>query len=126
MRPASQFVKRLTRDTAGNVLPMAAVGVVVGMMIVGAAVDIGRNYLAREQLQAACDAGVLAGRRTVTTRGWDTPSQTAADAYFSSNFNDAAQGTHGTVFDADSDDEGRTVTATATTVRAPTRGWLSP
>jgi Flp pilus assembly protein TadG len=116
MRPASQFVKRLTRDTAGNVLPMAAVGVVVGMMIVGAAVDIGRNYLAREQLQAACDAGVLAGRRTVTTRGWDTPSQNAADAYFSSNFNDTAQGTHGTVFDADSDDEGRTVTATATTV----------
>lgn len=116
MRPASQFVKRLTRDTAGNILPMAAVGVLVGMMIVGAAVDFGRNYLAREQLQAACDAGVLAGRRTVTTHGWDTASEEAAEAFFNTNFNDRAQGTHGTDFDANSDDDGKTVTATATTV----------
>jgi len=107
---------RLFRDTAGNVLPMAAMGVIIGALIIGAAVDTSRNYLAREQLQSACDAATLAGRRTVTTGGFDTASEAAANLYFSTNFKDSTQGTRSTSFKATSDDDGKTVSATASTV----------
>ncbi|KMS59701.1 Flp pilus assembly protein TadG [Novosphingobium barchaimii LL02] len=112
MRPVQQLI----RDTAGNVLPIAAIGLLVGIVIIGSAVDLSRNYLAKEQLQTACDAGVLAGRRTVTTNGWDTASQNAAKAYFNTNYNDNAQTTRLTTFNPVSSDDGNTITATATTV----------
>ncbi|HUD31384.1 MAG TPA: pilus assembly protein TadG-related protein, partial [Novosphingobium sp.] len=116
MRPASQFAARLSRDEAGNILPIAAIGLLIGALIIGSAVDLGRTYLAEEQLQAACDAGVLAGRRAVTTNGFDATSKAAAKAFFNTNYNDNAQTTRSTTFDPVSSDDGNTVTATATTV----------
>ncbi|WP_404480833.1 pilus assembly protein TadG-related protein [Novosphingobium sp. BL-52-GroH] len=116
MRQAPQFVERLARDASGNVLPIAAIGLLVGAVIIGSAVDLGRNYLAKEQLQAACDAGVLAGRRTITSNGFDTASKNAAKAYFLTNYNDNAQSTRSTQFTTASDDNGNTITATASTV----------
>lgn len=108
-------IQRLIRDTAGNILPLAAVGMIVAAMVVGSAIDISRDYKARNQLQAACDAGVLAGRRTVTTNGFDTASETAARNYFATNFDDNAQETSGTVFTPSSTDSGQTVKGKATT-----------
>ncbi|MEE4450422.1 TadE/TadG family type IV pilus assembly protein [Novosphingobium resinovorum] len=110
------FLARLSRDVAGNILPIAAIGMLVAALVVGSAVDLSRNYLAREQLQSACDAAVLAGRRTVTTAGFDTASRTAATNYFNTNFNDTTQGTRSTVLTIGSVDDGQTITATATTV----------
>ena len=116
MRQASHFAARLSRDAGGNILPIAAIGLLVGALIIGSAVDMGRSYLAKEQLQSACDAGVLAGRRAVTNNGFDTASVTAAKAFFNTNYNDNAQTTRLTKFEPVSPDDGNTVTATASTV----------
>lgn len=116
MRAARETVQRLGRDTAGNILPIAAAGVLVGMLIIGSAVDLSRNFLAKQQLQAACDAGVLAGRKAVTSEGWDTASENVAHSFFNANFNETTQGTKSTVFDPTSPDHGSTVSAKASTV----------
>lgn len=116
MRQAPQFAARLSRDAGGNILPIAAIGLLVGALIIGSAVDMGRSYLAKEQLQSACDAGVLAGRRAVTNNGFDTASVNAAKAFFNTNYNDNAQTTRLTKFEPVSPDDGNTVTATASTV----------
>ncbi|WP_232493169.1 pilus assembly protein TadG-related protein [Novosphingobium kaempferiae] len=109
-------VQGVARDAAGNILPIAAMGVLVAVVVVGSAVDISRNYLARQQIQSACDSAVLAGRRTVTTAGFDQASKDAAKAYFAANFNDNTQSTRSTSFTVTSPDDGQTVTATATTI----------
>ncbi|WP_260923290.1 TadE/TadG family type IV pilus assembly protein [Novosphingobium sp. 9] len=106
----------LLRDTAGSLLPIAAVGMIVTAMIVGASIDLSRAYKVKNQLQAACDAAVLAGRRTVTTNGYDTASQAAATTYFGANFLDADQDTHGTTFTSSTPDSGSTVDGSASTV----------
>ncbi|AOR75801.1 pilus assembly protein TadG-related protein [Novosphingobium resinovorum] len=111
-----EVLNGVLRDSGGNILPIAAIGMLVAAVVVGSAVDLSRDYLVREQIQSACDAAVLAGRRTVTTAGFDTASKAAATAYFNTNFNDAQQGTRSTVFTVTSTDDGQTVTATATTV----------
>lgn len=110
------IVERLKGETAGNVLPIAAIGALVGALIVGAAVDTSRNYLVKEQLQSACDAAVLAGRRTVTSAGFDNASRTAAQNFFQTNFRDSLQGTRSTSFSVASEDEGKTITGVAATV----------
>ncbi|MFT4055603.1 MAG: pilus assembly protein TadG-related protein [Novosphingobium sp.] len=120
MRQACQFTVKVVRgvlkDSGGNILPIAAIGMLVAAVVVGSAVDLSRDYLVREQLQSACDAAVLAGRRTVTTAGFDATSKAAATSYFNTNFSDAQQGTKSTAFDATSTDNGQTITGTATTV----------
>lgn len=120
MRRAVPSVTTILRQVAGsergNVLPIAAMGLLIAVIVVGSAVDLGRNYLVREQIQSACDAAVLAGRRTVTTAGFDAASKTAATSYFNTNFNDAIQGTRSTTFTVTSPDNGQTVNATATTI----------
>ena len=120
MRQACHFpakvVRDVLRDRAGNILPIAAIGMLVAAVVVGSAVDLSRDYLVREQIQSACDAAVLAGRRTVTTAGFDAASKKVATDYFNTNFSDAQQGTRLTAFDATSTDDGQTITGTATTV----------
>ena len=106
---------RLLRDTAGNILPLAAVGMMVAAAVVGSGIDLSRDYKVRNQLQAACDAAVLAGRRTVTTAGFDTASQTAANNYFATNFDSTSQEVTGTSFVPTSPDGGKTITGTAST-----------
>jgi hypothetical protein len=85
-------------------------------VVVGSAIDLSRAYKVENRLQAACDAAVLAGRRTITTHGFDTASENAAKAYFGTNFDDGRQETHGTSFVVAADEEANTVTATASTV----------
>jgi hypothetical protein len=112
----AKVVRSVLRDSAGNILPIAAIGMLVAAVVVGSAVDLSRDYLVREQIQSACDAAVLAGRRTVTTAGFDAASKKVATDYFNTNFSDAQQGTRSTAFDAVSTDNGQTITGTATTV----------
>ena len=57
-----QLLKSLRHDRQGNVLPMAAAGVLVMAALIGGAVDMSRAYQTQSRLQSACDAGVLAGR----------------------------------------------------------------
>lgn len=115
MPHARNLLASVLRDRSGNVLPIATIGMLVAAAFVGSAIDLSRDYKVRNQLQSACDAGVLAGRRTVSTEGFDTASQNAAHAYFNTNFDDAMQETRETTFTPSSDDEGKTVHGVATT-----------
>ena len=103
-----------SRDTSGNVLPLAAAGVIVLAGMIGGAVDMSRAMRAQNKLQAACDAGVLAGRRAVTTSGFDAAAQTQASEYFNVNFDADSQSAQNTLFTPTSNDSGNTVTAAAT------------
>ena len=117
---AGQYHRRMAGEPSllgndqGSLLPMAAVGFVVLAAIVGGGVDLSRAYKAENRLQAACDAAVLAGRRAVTVNGFDSAAAAEASAYFDNNFDPDQQGSRDVVFDADSEDNGNAVTATAT------------
>jgi len=108
-------MRRFLRDETANILPLAAVGMLVAAMVVGSAIDLSRAYKVENRLQSACDSAVLAGRRSITTNGYDTAAENAANAYFNTNFDEAAQEAHSTAFSADSEDDGNTVVGTANT-----------
>lgn len=108
------FLRALSGNVAGNVLPLAAVGTLILAGLVGGGVDMARAYKADRRLQAACDAGALAGRRAVTTNGFDTAAHAQADQYFNANYDSAAEGTADANFTASSQDNGNTVVGTAT------------
>jgi len=104
-------------DEAGNLLPMAASGLlvlVVLLALVGGGVDMSRVYKVQNRLQAACDAGALAGRKAVTTNGYDTAAQTQASTFFNVNFDKAQQSVTSVSFGSNSTDNGTTVVGTAT------------
>lgn len=111
----SGFLSQLRRNTAGSVLPLAAVSVPVILALIGGGVDMSRVYKVRNRLQSACDAGTLAGRRAVTTNGYDATAQARASAYFNTNFDQAQVGSTNTVFQTSSTDSGNLVAGTAST-----------
>ena len=58
---------RLMGCERGNVLAISAALMIPLLGLVGSGIDLSRTYLARNKLQQACDAGVLAGRKVYTT-----------------------------------------------------------
>lgn len=106
-------LKAIGRSSAGNVLPLAAGTMIVGAALIGGAVDMGRAYLVKSRLQAACDAATLAGRRATTTNGFDTTAQDQAAAYFGTNFEAGHFGARNASFSATSAESGNTVNGTA-------------
>ena len=77
----------LVKSNRGAVLPMMAAGLLVIVGSVGSAIDIGRIYLVRTQMQAGVDAAALAGARSFAVQdgtGGDRDKQ--VEAYFNSNF----------------------------------------
>ncbi|MCJ2181616.1 pilus assembly protein [Novosphingobium sp. 1949] len=100
---------RIIRDKRGNILPLAAIGMVLLTAMIGGGVDFSRVYRARNQLQAACDAGVLAGRHAVTTDGYDADAEAEADKFFEVNFTFG----DGATFTSSSDDDGNNVEGVA-------------
>lgn len=76
----------LLKDASGNTLAMTAAAIVPLLAMVGGAVDLSRVYLARSRLQAACDAGALAARRSMVGLTWNDTSRQTALNYFNSNF----------------------------------------
>jgi Flp pilus assembly protein TadG len=59
------FLGRLGSDQRGNVLAIVAAALIPIAAMIGGGLDLSRAYLAKTRLQQACDAGVLAGRRTM-------------------------------------------------------------
>nr|WP_272914671.1 Tad domain-containing protein [Aurantiacibacter rhizosphaerae] len=94
-------------------LPMAAVGFLVLAAVVGGGLDMSRAHKAENRLQAACDAGVLAGRRAVGTNGFDDAVKSEAGAYFANNFDAERQSSSNVKFTPTSDDDGNTIAGTA-------------
>jgi Flp pilus assembly protein TadG len=113
-----RFLTELARSTSGNSMILVAAAMVPIAGMVGGGFDMGRAYLAKSKLQSACDAGALAGRRTMVGTTWNAASTAAANAYFGVNFVVGKYGTAGLVRTFTSAD-GRTVTGTAS-VNVPT------
>jgi len=107
--------RALARSTSGNVLPITAVSIIVLAGLIGGAVDIARAYMVKNQLQNACDAGVLAGRRAVTTNGFDSGAKRQADLYFNANFRMDGNTVSNTRFQTSSDETGNEVAGSAST-----------
>jgi Flp pilus assembly protein TadG len=107
-------LSRLLRDQKGNVLAITAAAVIPMIGVIGGAVDISRIYLAKSRLQAACDAGVLAGRKAMTTLTYTSTARARAEAMFNFNFQNDDYSTTGTTFVTSADSEGR-LSGTAST-----------
>ena len=77
------------KDSRGNFSALGAVMLLVIALLIGSGIDMSRLYIVKDSLQSACDAGALAGRRSVGSNGFDSAAQTSADNYFNANFNQA-------------------------------------
>jgi Flp pilus assembly protein TadG len=112
-------LRRLIHDATGNVLPMAAAGILVMVGLIGGGVDMSRSYRVQSRLQSACDAAVLAGRKAVSTNGYGTTEQAQATQYFQVNFDQSRQEVKSNpapTFVTSSPDNGVTVVASASAV----------
>lgn len=86
------FLGWLLRDIGGNTLAIGAAAMIplIGMM--GGALDVSRLYLTKTRMQHACDAAVLAGRRTMGGGTWNAASLAAANQFFNANYPPGAYG----------------------------------
>ncbi|MEZ5688131.1 MAG: TadE/TadG family type IV pilus assembly protein [Caenibius sp.] len=106
-------MRALHADTTGSLLPMAAISLTLLLLMAGAGVDFSRAYVTKTRLQAACDAGALAGRRAVTTEGFNNAAEVVANNYFDANFNPANEGLGNAQVAFTSPDSGSTVVGNA-------------
>lgn len=93
------LLARLRRNRAGNIGLMAAVIAVPLMLMVDGAIDMGRVYLIKSQLQGACDAAVLTTRKSVTLNNLTAEAKSAGEDFFAANFADGSYGARHTDFD---------------------------
>jgi Flp pilus assembly protein TadG len=77
----------LLRDRRGSTIGIMAAGLVVGIGSLGSAIDVGRMYIVKSQLQAGVDAAALAGARAfgVTDNSPNSRSK-QVESYFDGNF----------------------------------------
>ncbi|MFY7835925.1 MAG: pilus assembly protein TadG-related protein [Novosphingobium sp.] len=115
----TRLIATLAKCRAGNILPLSALAIFAVAALIGGAVDISRGWRVQTRLQSACDAGVLAGRRAVTSNGFDATAREQAENYFYANFDEERQGSSGTIFTTTSADQGSTIDAVATTALPP-------
>ncbi len=100
------FLKRLLRSRKGNTLAIIAAAFVPVAGAVGGAVDMGRIYLVHTRLQQACDAGVLAARKSQSSNptaatgadGLTNAAREAANNFFNVNFAPNTLGSGDAVF----------------------------
>jgi Flp pilus assembly protein TadG len=96
------------RERSGNVAFIAAASIVPLLAIVGGGVDMGRAYMARTQLQSACDAGVLAGRHSMSDSGeYGDADKAKARKMFDFNFEAKAVSATGVTFTTNANSEGQ-------------------
>lgn len=90
MRLASLFkdwMAGLARDQRGSTFVMLAIGFTVVIAAIGSAIDIGRMYIVKSQLQSGVDAAALAGARAFgVTDSSANGREAQVDAYFDGNF----------------------------------------
>jgi len=111
-----KFLRRLATSESGNVGLIAAASVVPLLALIGGGLDMSRNYMARTQLQAACDAGALAGRRAMGTTGtYGSAEKAKADAFFDANFDSQSVNASNVWFETEANDQGQ-VNGTASAV----------
>lgn len=107
------ITRRLLQDQAGNTLAIVAAATLPMMAIIGGGVDISRAYMTKTELQAACDAGVLAGRRAMALSGeYEEDERATAAQMFNFNFTGSSVQARDIDFQTDDNDDGE-VTGTA-------------
>jgi len=113
---ARTFFGRLAADRRGNTLAIAAAALLPMMALIGGGVDVSRAYMAKTQLQSACDAGVLAGRKALSKSGEYGDSEKAkADKMFDFNFDAKSLDVEDVTYSTDDNDDGQVLgTASAT------------
>lgn len=89
------FLSRLARDVRGNTIAIMAAALVPLIGMVGGAVDASRMYIVKTRLQHACDAGALAGRKSMGGGAWGTDDNTVATQFFDGNIASGAYGSTG-------------------------------
>jgi Flp pilus assembly protein TadG len=104
---ARGLLRRLRDDKRGNVIALTAASVMPIMGIVGSSIDISRGYMAKTRLQAACDAGTLAGRRAMTTLTLTTDARNKASKLFTFNFPASEYDATAITFSTSATSEGR-------------------
>jgi Flp pilus assembly protein TadG len=103
----SKRLARLWSDRRGNSLPLFAASLVPLMAIVGGGVDASRGYLTKTQLQNACDAGALAGRRAMAKTGvYEEAERAKAQRMFDANFEGSVVDAPQPTFETNEGDEG--------------------
>jgi Flp pilus assembly protein TadG len=80
------FLRTLIKDPSANTLAIGAAAMVPLVAMVGGGVDASRFYMAQSRLQAACDAGALAARRSMDTDNFTTEQKEIGEAFFDENF----------------------------------------
>lgn len=117
MRAIQYSLHRIVRDQSGNVGLIAAASVIPLLALIGGGLDLSRAYMARTQLQAACDAGALAGRRAMAQTGsFGAAEQAKANKLFNSNFDAKAVDASGVSFTTASNDQGQVTGVALATV----------
>lgn len=96
------FLSRFARDTRANTLAIMGMAMIPLAGMVGGGIDIGRMYIVKTRLQHACDAGALAGRKSMgggvwsqTVNGVPNYPNVSAQRFFDANYNSAAYGAYG-------------------------------
>lgn len=87
------FMRKLLKDHRGSTAAIVAAAMIPMMGVIGCGVDMSRAYLAKTRLQQACDAGVLGGRKVMTSNGIDATVTGEVQKYVNYDF---PQGTLGT------------------------------
>ena len=110
-----QMYRKVQTDIGGVTAPAFAIMLPLLILLVGGAVDISRMFWVKNRLQGACDAAVLAGRKSISTNGYNTTAKAVASTYFGTNFDQISQGTQNTVFTSSANTTNNQVAGTAST-----------
>ncbi|MDO7843015.1 TadE/TadG family type IV pilus assembly protein [Sphingomonas immobilis] len=110
------FLSRLANDTSGNTLAMMAIALIPICGIIGSGVDTARLYVVKVRLQQACDAGVLAGRKSIVNSSapLDVSPTGQAQTFFKNNFKNGWMQSASTTFTPSKTSDNQ-VNGTATT-----------
>lgn len=112
------ILMRLYHNQAGNTLAMVAAAAFPLVALVGGGIEMSRIYLTKTRLQQACDAGALAGRRSMSGITWTTgtgSSEDTAEKFFNINFPAHRYGTNSSTVEYTASDTGA-VTGVASAV----------
>ncbi len=87
------FLARLRSDQRGNTLAIVAAAIFPIIGFVGSGMDMSRAYLVKTRMQQACDAGALAGRKSMSGTTMTTADKDTAVKFFRFNFPDGTMAT---------------------------------
>lgn len=108
----STLLRMLAKDVAANTLAIVAAAMIPLVAMVGGGVDASRYYMAEARLQAACDAGALAARRSMEDEAFSRDDEEVGDAFFNQNFPEDSFGVDNLEHNFSATDDGE-VTGTA-------------